>query len=165
MLSITSPKDGRTLRIFRCECGKLTSAVNRHSRQWSRQRLTIDASPDRAGLWQCCIRAYAQKTAARGNQNRRDRFDPRGSLARHLGYPWPRTIHPHVPLPWSATAGVLPRYQSNFKSGTSTAWLLAKPWVLHFRPETKPPPMSYPLCPKADRPPALWEISPTSMLR
>jgi len=31
MLSITSPKDGRTLRIFRCECGKLTSAVNRHS--------------------------------------------------------------------------------------------------------------------------------------
>ena len=28
MLSITSPKDGRTLRIFRCECGKLTSAEN-----------------------------------------------------------------------------------------------------------------------------------------
>src|SRR5215831_6960876 len=28
MLSITSPKDGRTLRIFRCECGKLTSADN-----------------------------------------------------------------------------------------------------------------------------------------
>jgi hypothetical protein len=26
MLSIASPKDGRTLRIFRCECEKLTSA-------------------------------------------------------------------------------------------------------------------------------------------
>jgi ribosomal protein L24E len=26
MLSMTSPKDGRTLRIFRCKCGKLTSA-------------------------------------------------------------------------------------------------------------------------------------------
>jgi hypothetical protein len=26
MLSITSPKHGRTLRIFRCECEKLTSA-------------------------------------------------------------------------------------------------------------------------------------------
>jgi hypothetical protein len=31
MLSITSPKDGRTLRIFRCECGKLTSAEDRRS--------------------------------------------------------------------------------------------------------------------------------------
>jgi hypothetical protein len=29
MVSMTSPKDGRTLRVFRCDCGKLTSTVNR----------------------------------------------------------------------------------------------------------------------------------------
>src|ERR1700758_3494284 len=35
MLSITSPKDSRTLRIFRCECGKLTSTEHRRQESMS----------------------------------------------------------------------------------------------------------------------------------